>query len=121
MLDNASSNDTAVDAILRKLHPSMSKANRDARRLRCFGHCVNLAAQTFLLGKSAEKTLNELALQQTEEDYGEMSRTWRKFGVLGRLHNILKYIRMAPQRLQEFRRCLNDEISLKRFNMVEVS
>jgi hypothetical protein len=44
MLDNASSNDTAVDLILKTLYPKMTEKQRKRRRLRCLGHVVNLAA-----------------------------------------------------------------------------
>ncbi len=55
MADNADSNDTCVDAILRALYPNMSPKKRKVRRLRCFGHIVNLCAQAFIVGKDAEK------------------------------------------------------------------
>ena len=47
VLDNVSSNDTCVREILRKLRPDLNAKNR---RLRCFGHIVNLAAKAFLFG-----------------------------------------------------------------------
>jgi len=60
MLDNATSNDVAVDLILKTLYPKMSVKQRRRRRLRCLGHVVNLCAQAFLLGKKAKLTLEEL-------------------------------------------------------------
>ena len=47
MLDNVSSNDTAVDLILKMLCPKMSEKQRKRRRLRCLGHVVNLCAYSF--------------------------------------------------------------------------
>lgn len=41
MLDNASSNDTAVDFILKELCPWMTPKQRRHRRLRCLGHIIN--------------------------------------------------------------------------------
>src|SRR5436190_1585468 len=43
-LDNASSNDTCVREILAKLRPDLDYKNR---RLRCFGHIINLAVKAF--------------------------------------------------------------------------
>ncbi|TKA43966.1 hypothetical protein B0A49_13511, partial [Cryomyces minteri] len=40
MLDNASSNDVAVDAILQALYPDMTTKKREQRRLRCLGHII---------------------------------------------------------------------------------
>ncbi len=53
-------------------------------------------------------------------EFGEIAGIWPKFGLLIRLHKIVRYIRMTPQRRQEFRRCLND-VSLKRFDKLEMS
>jgi len=45
MLDNASSNDTAVDLILKELCPWMDAKQRRHRRLRCLGHIINLGPE----------------------------------------------------------------------------
>ena len=120
MLDNASSNDTAVDLIMRTLYPKMSEKQRKRRRLRCLGHVVNLAAQAFLLGKKADTTLEELELAYSRHDFELIAKIWRKQGALGRLHNIVRYIRMSPQRREEFRKIVvGGEWS--EFNMLEVS
>ena len=120
MLDNASSNDTAVDLILKTLYPKMSEKQRKRRRLRCLGHVVNLCAQAFLLGKKADTTLEELELAYSRHDFESIAKIWRKQGALGRLHNIVRYIRMSPQRREEFRRIVvGGEWS--EFDMLEVS
>ena len=120
MLDNASSNDTAVDLIMRTLYPKMSEKQQKRRRLRCLGHVVNLAAQAFLLGKKADTTLEELELAYSRHDFELIAKIWRKQGALGRLHNIIRYIRMSLQRREEFRRIVvGGEWS--EFNMLEVS
>ncbi|KAM4060321.1 restless-like transposase [Hirsutella rhossiliensis] len=53
MLDNASSNDTAVEFILKELCPWMKPQQRRHRRLRCLGHIVNLCCQAFLMGRNS--------------------------------------------------------------------
>jgi hypothetical protein len=45
MTDNATSNDTCIDAVLKTLYPHMTPTQRKRRRLRCFGHIVNLCAR----------------------------------------------------------------------------
>lgn len=102
MLDNAGSNDTAVDAILKQLFPLMKKEKRKQRRLRCLGHVINLAAQTFILGKNSEKVLDELSAKHAAGDWTGISAIWKKHGPIGKLHNLVRYIRMTPQRRQEF-------------------
>ena len=69
MGDNAESNDTCVDTVLRVLYPKMPVKKRKARRLRCFGHIVNLCAQAFIIGKDAEKICKEMASAYREMDF----------------------------------------------------
>lgn len=103
MADNASSNDTCIDLVLQALYPNMSKKQRLRRRLRCFGHIVNLCAQAFIIGKDAEKICRDLEAAYREGDLRRIGELWRKRGAIGRLHNIIRYIRASPQRRQFFK------------------
>lgn len=105
--DNASSNDVAIDIVLRHLYPLMTKEQRQRRRLRCLGHIINLAAQVLILGNAAEKDLQDLSAYNFQGDFNSVAAAWRKKGVIGKVHNIVKYIRMTPQRRQEFGRCIS--------------
>ncbi|KJZ68286.1 hypothetical protein HIM_12323 [Hirsutella minnesotensis 3608] len=102
MLDNASSNDTAVEFILKELCPWMTPQQRRHRRLRCLGHIVNLCCQAFLMGRNCEKYLAKLEKHYQRGDYMKVEELWKKFGCLGRLHNLVRYIRLTPQRREEF-------------------
>ncbi|KAI8406110.1 hypothetical protein FOFC_13578, partial [Fusarium oxysporum] len=102
MLDNASSNDTAVGFILKELCPWMDSKQRRHRRLRCLGHIVNLCCQAFLMGRNCEKYLAKLEKHYQRGDYVKVEELWKKFGCLGRLHNLVRYIRLTPQRREEF-------------------
>ena len=99
--DNASNNDTAIDLLLRQISPSLTAQQRAHRRLRCWGHILNLAAKAFLFGKDPEGfdemiiTHRALAREQAE------LQEWRKNGPIGKLHNVVVFIRRSPQR-QEF-------------------
>jgi hypothetical protein len=121
MLDNAASNDVAVAIVLKKLMPYASEKQRARRRLRCLGHIINLAAQVFILGKDAEKTLAELELLELVGNFTAIEKTWRRNGLLGKLHNLVKYIRMTPQRRQEFQKCPMVDEYLIEFNKLMVS
>jgi len=103
MADNASSNDTCIDLVLQALYPKMSKKQRLRRRLRCFGHITNLCAQAFIIGKDAEKICRDLEAAYREGDLRRIGELWRKRGAIGRLHNIIRYIRASPQRRQFFK------------------
>jgi hypothetical protein len=80
----------------------MNEKQRRRRSLRCLGHVINLAAQAFLLGSQSQETLDQLGLVDGRRDFEAMAKIWRKQGALGRLHNIVKYIRMTPQHRAEW-------------------
>ncbi|KAH8621778.1 hypothetical protein IG631_23655 [Alternaria alternata] len=103
MADNASTNDTCIISVLQALYPNMSVKQRRRRRLRCFGHIVNLCAQAFLIGKDAEKVCKDPEAAYREGDMKRMKELWRKRGAIEKLPNIIRYIRASPQRRQFFR------------------
>ncbi|SCO92651.1 uncharacterized protein FRV6_16779 [Fusarium oxysporum] len=88
MLDNASSNDTAVEFILKELCPWMTPKQRRHRRLRCLGHIINLCCQAFLMGRDCERYLAKLEKHYQRGDYAKVEELWKRFGCLGRLHNL---------------------------------
>ena len=104
MADNAESNDTCIDAVLRALYPKMSAKKRKARRLRCFGHITNLCAQAFIVRTDAEKICKEIVAAYRDQNYGKVQELWKKQGPVGLLQNLVRYIRMTPQRRGFFRR-----------------
>ena len=100
--DNDSKNDTCIAYLLAKLNPRMSKRMIQRRRIRCLGHIVNLCAQSFIIGKDAEKVCKELEKAIAEGDLKKIGALWKKRGSIGRLHNIIRYIRGSPQRRNRF-------------------
>jgi hypothetical protein len=91
MLDNASSNDMALMILYQKLQtydstiPFLDKH----RRLRCFGHIINLVVKTLLFGKDAQAF--EIEDEQMERLDMEERRfnEWRKKGLLPKIYNII--------------------------------
>jgi hypothetical protein len=102
MTDNAQSNDVCIDLVLRELYPHMPSKQRVARRLRCLGHIVNLCARALLLGKGATKAIDDAEVQLRRGALESLDEFWRQRGAIGRLHNIVRYIRATPQRMEEF-------------------
>ncbi|KAG9387315.1 Dimer-Tnp-hAT domain containing protein [Pyrenophora tritici-repentis] len=49
-----------------------------------------------------EKYLAKLEKHHQRGDYTKVEELWKKFGCLGRLHNLVRYIRLTPQRREEF-------------------
>jgi len=101
MADNADSCDTCIRAVLRSTQSSRSTAEKaqleQLYRCRCIGHILNLAAKAFLAGKD------------TEEDYPDDSavdlqvvQAWRKRRPVGKLHNLVHWVRRSPKRKDKF-------------------
>ena len=101
--DNAGDNDTCVQAVFRALSPEIDPEHR---RLRCWGHVINLAAKAFLSGTDLDAF--ELDNSDSEEEKiglrheKEQLIAWRKKGCVGKLHNLITWIRRSPQRRQAF-------------------
>lgn len=84
-LDNASNMDSAMEEIGMKLG-----FEPKTRRIRCFGHVLNLVAKALLFGHSVdafeEEVDGEPALDATQHEI------WRKKGPIGKLHNLVHWI-----------------------------
>lgn len=101
VLDNAESNDTCVEAILKELCPEMT-GNRRHQRLQCIGHIINLAAQALLFGDDPEAfSVEARVLKDMRSETRELN-LWRKKGAFGKLHNIVTHICQTPQRREFF-------------------
>ncbi|OBS17634.1 hypothetical protein FPOA_26234 [Fusarium poae] len=79
ILDNAASNEGAVEAIGHKLQWQ----NPASRRIRCFGHILHLVAKALLFIKDSN-TLEDL----DADDFTE----WTKRGPVGKLHNLVVWV-----------------------------
>ncbi|KAG4271697.1 hypothetical protein FPRO04_14660 [Fusarium proliferatum] len=69
--DNATSNDTCLESIARRLKENLNiDYDPKKRRIRCIGHIINLSLQAFLLGSSNEALIAalEAASEVTSED-----------------------------------------------------
>jgi hypothetical protein len=81
------------------------------RHLRCFGHIINLADKAFLFGKDPDAFETEansyIQLRQAEKEL----EIWRKLGSIGKLHNVVTYIRRTPQRREDFLKLAKNEDS----------
>jgi hypothetical protein len=77
------------------------KYDASSHRIRCFGHIINLAAQSFLFATKDEELEGDegnTRVKSTEEGLS----MWRKKGPLGKLHNINTWVNATEQRLQKF-------------------
>ena len=103
VIDNATNNDPAIDIVLKHFFPGMPLKRRNARRLRCLGHVINLAAKAFLFGTEFDAFERDVESTKEKSELLQELKLWRKRGPVGRLHNIITYICRSPQRRETFR------------------
>jgi hypothetical protein len=100
--DNHGANDYAITIVLKELDPAITTAQIEGRRLRCFGHIINLAAQALLDPSAYELTVAITELEMDEFAYERSLAAWHKDGPLGKMHRLVKYVLASPQRREEF-------------------
>jgi hypothetical protein len=107
--DNVDSNTKAVEFVLQNVSVDLSIDARkkliSRRRIRCLGHILNLAAKAFIEGNCEDIThslSDEIDGELSVEDEEGMLLEWRKRGPIGKLHNIVHFIRRSPQRRENF-------------------
>lgn len=98
--DNADSCDTAVWHIFKTLNPRATSTELEHLKqnfcIHCFGYILNLSAKAFLEGELSEIFDQHISL--SEADYKlELLKEWRKCGAIGKLHNLVHWIRRSPQ------------------------
>lgn len=84
-IDNASNNDTAMVALAMTFGFNATK-----RRLRCFGHIINLVVRAMLFGTD-DQVLND----DEDDDIDELRakhEEWVKKGPIRKLHNLVRWI-----------------------------
>lgn len=101
--DNAFNNDTCLYHFFDGLGLDMTSEDIKMRRMRCFGHILNLVARAFLYGTNADSFESQSQAFEILQDYEADLQHWRKRGPVGKLHNIVRYIRSSPQRAQAFK------------------
>ncbi len=97
--DNASSNDTCVTEIIETLRPDLDAHDG---HLRCMGYIINLIAKAFLFGNKSETFEAEVAVAEGISDLEGAMKLWRKQGAIGKLHNLIQFIRASLQREELF-------------------
>ena len=109
--DNASNNDTAMEWLDRRIREEGGVGfDVKERRLRCFAHDMQIAVKGLLFGpKAKELETYEATATMTDKDKAKWMRLrWRSFGAIGKLHNIVKYIRISPKRRAGYKTVLQD-------------
>lgn len=80
--------DVCIELVLEALQLNLSAVQRSHHRLRCWGHMMNLAANSFLWGKEPESFEEEILIHSTLQREQLALESRRKKGPVGKLHNI---------------------------------
>ena len=93
------------------------------RRIRCYGHILNLAARGFLYGDNFESFEREAWDNERADDQPDQDNAyWRQRGAIGKLHNIVKFIRASPQRSERFKAIAKEvEAEVEDYRLYETS
>jgi hypothetical protein len=96
VLDNASSNDTCVNELLANLCSYIPSRDYKKRRLRCWGHVLNLVAKAFLYGVNPAAFEAEIISTRELDLLEKELNVWRRKGPIGKLYNNVMFIRRTP-------------------------
>ncbi|KEY73851.1 hypothetical protein S7711_10131 [Stachybotrys chartarum IBT 7711] len=89
-LDNAANTDTAAEEVTQALGLGPKK-----RRVRCFGHVLNLVVKALLFGHKAEAFEAEV---DGEPGFDAIQHEiWRQKGPVGKLHNLVHWIHRSDK------------------------
>ncbi len=103
VMNNATSNDRMVTSISHQLFEKDGLSyNSQQHRLRCNGHIINLTVLAFSLGPLPKDVILGVGGGDEEGLTTSELQRWRKMGPLGKLHNIVIYIKASPQRTLVF-------------------
>ena len=107
--DNEASNGTAIDGVLSAVDPTYKTVDRSKRWIRCLPHTLNLVARAFIYGQ--DPLVFETSVQEAElkNDSVELRKIWRTHGFIGKLWNIINFMRRSPKRRLEFEKIKVDE------------
>lgn len=97
IMDNASDNNTALEAIEQFLFDLGIHWNGKAHRLRCLGHVISLIANAFTENKP-------LKSKRVRRQKGTPKVKWeRPIDAITKLHIIIVFIMITSQRIEEFK------------------
>jgi hypothetical protein len=100
--DNASVNDKLCAELSVKLGNVGITWDVANNRMRCNGHIINLAVQAFLFQELEATRDDDQGHDVDCRRDDKLRKTFRGFGPLGKLHNIVVHIRGSPARLKQF-------------------
>ena len=113
MCDNASNNDSCLNSLYPRLNPALSPEDVLHRRMRCFGHILNLVARAFLSGVDRDALELDAENSEQHQDRARALAQWRSNGPVGKLQNIVKFVRGSTQRTTAFKKAAREDAAAR--------
>lgn len=115
--DNASSNDVCGKEFFQQPDPTaildpsvVPRREPEWYRIRCYGHILNLVGRAFLYGEDGESLEQESQALEVQGEVHNELRLRRRYGPVGKLRNIVKWVRSSPQRTHLFKVTVQEAI-----------
>ena len=114
MMDGASNNDTTIEWLDKRIREEGGVGfDPKERRLRCFGDIQNRVVRKLLFANKAKELERSMDEQEAAKESAKArkekvnwmeieSAKWRSLGAVGKLHNIVKWVRLKPHRHSAF-------------------
>lgn len=118
---NTPSNDTCLQSLFPRFMPQIDDKGVKARRIRCFGHVLNLVAKAFLFGEESDGFEIQFDVYDALGRYQKGLEHRRRKGPIGKLYNITKFIRASPQRRGNFQSIEQECVDSEDFIFSEAS
>jgi hypothetical protein len=119
--DNATINDSCLQYLFQLVSTHFLTSDITQRRMRCYGHILNLVGKAFLHGIDKEAFEQESDTLVSAHRLKEDLELWRTRGPVGKLRNVVKYIRSSPQRCERFLEISNEANDDDAFTIFEES
>ncbi|CCE27613.1 uncharacterized protein CPUR_01087 [Claviceps purpurea 20.1] len=102
MSDGASNKDSSAEVLFQSLNPEYEKQDAIERYLYCYRHAFSLIGRVALYGEDFEAFERASQRLNCEGLSDDLLSLWRRRGPIGKLHNLVMWVRSSPQRKQLF-------------------
>jgi len=99
VLNNAGLNNIYISAIIKWLN---IKDTKEHRCLCCLSYVLNLSVKAIFFSENPKVFEKDIITAAILRDKKAALRHWRSKGALGKLHNVINYIRLTPQWREDF-------------------
>src|SRR5436309_5548553 len=95
-------NNTCVDLLCQNVFPKAACNISKQCRLRCIGHIINLVIKALFFGTNDDAFELKAEIAHFQQDEQAELELWHRKGPIGKLHNIVTYIKQTLQRSEAF-------------------